>query len=88
MDQRHGHNFPHGRSHAVDSTNDQNGTTRRAFKIVGDRHVDRGGSRARMAWISWRAGSPLMSGIRKYDVAAELMRLTKKGKGAPVVRMP
>jgi hypothetical protein len=29
-----------------------------------------------------------MSGIREYDVAAELLRLTRKGKGAPVVRMP
>ena len=43
---------------------------------------------AALCWISWRAGSPLMSGIRKYDVVAELMRLTRKGKGAPVVRMP
>ena len=41
-----------------------------------------------LCWISWRAGSPLMSGIREHDVVAELMRLTRKGKGAPVVRMP
>ena len=43
---------------------------------------------AALCWISWRAGSPLMSGIREYNVVAELMRLTRKGKGAPVVRMP
>jgi hypothetical protein len=43
---------------------------------------------AALCWISWRAGSPLVAGIRKYDVVAELMRLTRKGKGAPVVRMP
>ena len=39
-------------------------------------------------WISWRAGSPLVAGIRDHDVVAELMRLTRKGKGAPVVKMP
>ena len=41
-----------------------------------------------LCWISWRAGSPLVAGIREYDVVAELMRLTRKGKGGPVVRMP
>jgi hypothetical protein len=39
-------------------------------------------------WISWHAGSPLVAGIREYDVVAELMRLTRKGKGAPVVKVP
>ncbi len=43
---------------------------------------------AALCWISWRAGSPLVAGIREYDVVAELMRLTRKGKGGPVVRMP
>ena len=41
-----------------------------------------------LCWISWRAGSPFVAGIREYDVVAELMRLTRKGKGPPAVRMP
>ena len=41
-----------------------------------------------LCWISWHAGSPLMSGIRDYNVAAEILRLTRKGQGGPVVKMP
>jgi hypothetical protein len=43
---------------------------------------------AALCWISWRAGSPLMSGIRKYDVVSEILRLNQKPRGAPKTKMP
>jgi hypothetical protein len=41
-----------------------------------------------LCWISWRAGSPLVSGIRKYDVASEILRLNPKPRGAPKIKVP
>jgi hypothetical protein len=43
---------------------------------------------AALCWISWRAGSPLMSGIRDYDVVSEILRLNQKPRGAPATRVP
>jgi hypothetical protein len=43
---------------------------------------------AALCWISWRAGSPLMSGIRKYDVVSEILRLNPKPRGAPKTKVP
>jgi hypothetical protein len=43
---------------------------------------------AALCWISWRVGSPLISGIRDYDVATEIMRLQKRPRGAPMIRVP
>ena len=43
---------------------------------------------AALCWISWRAGSPLMSGIRDYDVVAEILRLHKRPRGTPMFRVP
>jgi hypothetical protein len=43
---------------------------------------------AALCWISWRAGSPLMSGIRDYDVVSEILRLNQKPRGAPVTKVP
>ena len=43
---------------------------------------------AALCWISWRAGSPLMSGIRKYDVVSEILRFNPKPRGAPKTKVP
>ena len=41
-----------------------------------------------LCWISWRAGSPLMSVIRDYDVKSEILRLHKRPGGGPDFKMP
>ena len=44
---------------------------------------------AALCWISWRAGSPLLSGIRNYDVTSEILRLNPKPHGAsPKTKVP
>jgi hypothetical protein len=41
-----------------------------------------------LCWTSWRFGSPLMSGIRNFDVTSEIMRLHKRPGGGPAFKMP
>jgi hypothetical protein len=43
---------------------------------------------AALCWISWRAGSPLLSEIRDYDVRSEILRLQKRPRGTPVIKVP
>jgi hypothetical protein len=43
---------------------------------------------AALCWISWRVGSPLISGIRDYDVTTEILGLQKRPRGAPMIRVP
>ena len=43
---------------------------------------------AALCWISWRAGSPLVSGIRDFDVKSEILRLQKRPRGTPVIKVP
>jgi hypothetical protein len=42
---------------------------------------------AALCWISWRAGSPLLSGIRDFDVKNELLNL-KGPPATPVFKVP
>jgi len=40
-----------------------------------------------LCWISWRAGSPLLSTIRNIDVKDELQNL-QGSQAAPLIRVP
>jgi hypothetical protein len=43
---------------------------------------------AALFWISWRVGSPLMSGICDFDVKSEILRLQKRPPGPPDFVIP
>jgi hypothetical protein len=43
---------------------------------------------AALCWISWRTGSPLVSGIRDFDVKSEILRLQKRPPGPPDFVIP
>jgi hypothetical protein len=42
---------------------------------------------AALCWISWRAGSPLLSGVRAFDVEAELKNF-QGARATPVFKVP
>ena len=54
-------------------------------KRVGNRRVARG--RRALCWISWRVGSPLLSGILDVDVELELKNL-QVPSATPVLKAP